>query len=339
MDRLATLKQHIDLAHGRGLEIGPLVSPLVTRDEGEVYYVDRATTEELREWFSRDPKIDPSKILEVDFVWGEKTLAQASAGKMPFDYVVASHVLEHVPDMIGWLNEVIEVLRPGGRLGLIVPDRRYTFDLRRRPSDIAELVEANLLRLRRPAPRATFDHFYRHVDVDTAAIWRGERGHPDPPMRLSETMESVARALRADEYVDTHCWVFSDLEFAEMLRLLMASGLLDLRLVSITPTRVNEFEFFVTLERPDGPSDDDQRWQANAASVPDVRKLALEQNGVAGTTPAPLDQRDGPALIEQLERANASLAAEIATLRGTASWRVTAPLRRLHALLNKRVSG
>jgi len=329
VDRLQTLRQHIDLEHGRGLEIGPLVNPLVRKSESEVYYVDRATTEELREWFSRDPKIDPASILEVDFAWGANTLAQASAAKLPFDYVVASHVVEHVPDLIGWLNEVAEVLRPGGRLGLVVPDRRYTFDVRRRPSDIAELVEAHLLGLRRPAARATFDHFYRHVDVDTSALWRGEPGHADPPMDVRGTMASVARALRNGEYIDTHCWVFSDAEFAEMLRLLMASGLVDLRVVAMVPTRVNEFEFFVTLERPDGPADDTERWRANAASVPSITPPgpAVE---------APLSPHGDATAVERLARANAALAAEVAALRGSASWRLTAPLRRIHRLLRTR---
>ena len=31
-------------------------------------------------------------------------------------------MIEHVPDLIGWLLEVAELLRPGGVLDLFVPD-------------------------------------------------------------------------------------------------------------------------------------------------------------------------------------------------------------------------
>ena len=53
------------------------------------------------------------------------------AGALPFhdhtlDYVVASHVLEHVANPIAALAECYRVIRPGGILYLVVPDRRAT---------------------------------------------------------------------------------------------------------------------------------------------------------------------------------------------------------------------
>ncbi|WP_414663855.1 methyltransferase domain-containing protein [Horticoccus sp. 23ND18S-11] len=58
-------------------------------------------------------------------------LADARALPLPdgtLDYLCSSHVLEHLPDPIAALHEWHRVLRPGGWLYLVVPDKRFTFD-------------------------------------------------------------------------------------------------------------------------------------------------------------------------------------------------------------------
>ncbi|MEX3900116.1 methyltransferase domain-containing protein [Paraburkholderia sp. BR10954] len=47
---------------------------------------------------------------------------------MKFDYVIASHVIEHVLDLVGWVHSLLAALKHAGRIVLAVPDRRYTFD-------------------------------------------------------------------------------------------------------------------------------------------------------------------------------------------------------------------
>ena len=314
MTRFELIRQHINIAKGRGLEIGPLVSPIVTGSLGEIYYTDRATTAELREWYENVPGIDVNAIVPVDFVWGERRLAAAAESKAPFDYVVASHVFEHVPDLIGCLQEVSSVLAPGGRLSLCLPDCRFTFDVRRRESDISELIEAYVLGLRRPAVRATFDHFYRHVDpVDPAARWRGDCGHTDPPFDLAKAIE-IARSATG-RYIDTHCWVFSDATFAHLVRNIAQVGLIDLRVVSFTPTRPNEIEFFVTLERPANEGcTAEERMRRNADSVPNLHYTNNDKE-------------------ETLRLRIRMLEQTLALMTNSTSWRLTAPIRKLRSLL------
>src|SRR5262245_21407020 len=58
-------------------------------------------------------------------------LADARALPLPdgtLDYLCSSHVLEHLPDPIAALHEWHRVLRSGGCLYLVVPDKRFTFD-------------------------------------------------------------------------------------------------------------------------------------------------------------------------------------------------------------------
>lgn len=79
---------------------------------------------------------------------GEKVHADyfGHACALPFrddslDYVVTSHVLEHVANPIAAFAEWHRVLRHGGIVYLLVPDRRYTWDRPRRLTPVSHLLE------------------------------------------------------------------------------------------------------------------------------------------------------------------------------------------------------
>jgi SAM-dependent methyltransferase len=80
--------------------------------------------------------------------WGfaAQFVAEASnLSKIPdesYDFVLASHVLEHLANPLRGLEEWKRVLRTGGAMVVIAPDRRATFD-RRRPPTAFEHIEAD----------------------------------------------------------------------------------------------------------------------------------------------------------------------------------------------------
>lgn len=43
------------------------------------------------------------------------------------DFVVSSHCLEHAPDVVAVLAEWCRVVRPGGRIGIVVPDGESSY--------------------------------------------------------------------------------------------------------------------------------------------------------------------------------------------------------------------
>jgi len=47
------------------------------------------------------------------------------------DFVIANHFIEHCQNPIGALQNMLRVLKPGGKLYLSIPDKRYTFDMDR----------------------------------------------------------------------------------------------------------------------------------------------------------------------------------------------------------------
>jgi len=116
---------------GRGLEIGALGNPMPLPYASEVLYSDLLLPEQIDAMYpgSRHPDI----ISDSEHFDGVATGT--------FDFVVANHVLEHVTDPIGALIEWHRILKPGGLLLISLPDKRYTFDRRRRRTPLAHLEE------------------------------------------------------------------------------------------------------------------------------------------------------------------------------------------------------
>ncbi len=197
-----------DFGQGRGLEVGPLHNTVVPRSLADVSYVDVYDREGLLSSYADDPGVDPEAIPEMDFSLfdGERvrSLPEAVGDAAPFDWVMASHVIEHVPDLIGWLQELAEVTVDGGHLLLAVPDRRYCFDLHRPGTTVGQLIEAHERGDVVPSVRAVYDYKRGHASVHAEDVWAGRVvGYGNRIYRLDEVLADVERARRG-EYVDAH---------------------------------------------------------------------------------------------------------------------------------------
>ena len=248
--RRARVLAMIDTSKMRGLEIGPLDRPVVTRDMGPIAYADHASTDELRGKYGGDPSVEPSRIVEVDHVFGDLLVDVVGVGQ--FDYVVASHVIEHVPDLVGWLKDVASVIRPGGVLSLVIPDKRYTFDYLRPVSRAAAMVDSYLIGPVRPSFGQVLESVAMSVNLEVEEAWAGSPHPLTVGFRHTEDT-ALAEALRArdGEYVDVHTWVLTPQSFFDCLRFLIRLGLFDYRVVHYIPTSPGDLEFFVALERLD----------------------------------------------------------------------------------------
>jgi hypothetical protein len=324
----------IDVARQRGLEIGALNLPVVTRAMGPVEYVDRARRDELIEWY-KDPLhgIDPADIVEVDHVWGEQTLLECVGGQRVYDYLVASHVIEHVPDLFGWLGEIGSVLVDGGLALFMVPDKRFTFDRDRQTSVSGDYVDAYLRRLRRPDTRQIFNHYN-----DTRELEVEPRGEAELTELAQGVLALCRRAEASGEYIDSHAWVFTPRSLARALDLASRLGLLPFEIARLEPTAPGSNECLLALRRlPEAMGQAAQR-AAFAASL-----AALD-------LPEEADTADVEAIRREAEADRARLAAIEAAIRGEAeaarsrlaaieastSWRLTAPLRRVIDLVRGR---
>ena len=247
MNRRERILGGLDLRRLTGLEIGAQHAPLVAKSESDVRYVDYATTDEIRAGWTKSHVVDPDALVAVDIVWGVTPLRDTVPA--PVDYIIASHVIEHVPDLVGWLAELRAALKDDGVVCLAIPDRRFTFDLFRTETVLSEGSEAHLMGHRRPTVRQVFDALSRTRPNNHTEAWESE-----PKARLAPIPEKLRRAydtardLAANpRYFDTHCWVFTPRSFLDICEGLHALGLMPFRIAHFGPTPRGELEFYARL--------------------------------------------------------------------------------------------
>ncbi len=244
-----------DFSTGRGFEIGPLDSPLVRRDEADVRYVDVYSSAQLRKRYVDNPDVVFDSIQDVDFSLIEDdgtthTLAEALAPGGPYAWGVASHVIEHIPDLVGWLAQLADVVADDGVLVLAVPDKRYCFDVHRPLTTVGQILAAHEDGDTRPGVRAVYDGNSAAADVDTGLLWSGQRP-PGYPARSHDAayVQELLDLTRQGDYVDTHVWLFTPDSLVEQLHELRRLGLVEWYVDRLVPTAVNELEFRARLRR------------------------------------------------------------------------------------------
>lgn len=182
---------------GNGLEIGPGHVPFPLLDSGvSVRYVDRWEPADNRALF---PELDedapfpqPDIVADLDI---DRLSPIEDASQ---DFVIASHVLEHLANPIAMLAELSRVLRNHGACVLLLPDRTKTFDRMRQPTTLDHLV-------------AEYRDDVRNVDDAHVADFLRGIGSPLPSPDESPALFDLHRRRS----IHVHCWTPD--EFAEVI--------------------------------------------------------------------------------------------------------------------------
>jgi SAM-dependent methyltransferase len=200
--------------HGDVLEIGPGAAPFPTAPGARVTYADRKATggrDTLYPELAGTP-YGPEADVEVDLDrTGLRGLPDAG-----YDAVVASHVIEHVADPVGALREMHRVLRPGGLLAIIVPDRTTTFDAPRQPTPAQHVLAEHADGVREVSEEHIREfcqalHDQPRLPIHTDEVWSWH-----DPARLDADLIALHRARS----IHVHCW--RPEEFAVLLAAVQA---------------------------------------------------------------------------------------------------------------------
>ncbi|MBD5778704.1 methyltransferase domain-containing protein [Pelagicoccus sp. NFK12] len=247
MSRTERILSLID-PHGYGLEIGPSHSPIAPKSEGfNVETIDHDTREGLIRKY-RDHPVDINKIEEVDYVWRGERYPDLIGSHEKYDWIIASHVIEHTPDLIAFLRDCEAVLKPSGTLALAVPDKRYCFDQFRPISGLASVVDAHFAKRTTHSPGSMAEFYLNATSKGGKIGWdKNEVGK----IEFIHTPEIAAQKMREaatqNTYNDIHSWCFTYSSFR-----LMVHDLFSLDLIQLSETESYDTtgcEFFIGLSK------------------------------------------------------------------------------------------
>jgi hypothetical protein len=250
--------QHLFSKIGRQdcvLEVAPFFDPVLAKSDYNVYYTDYVDTDALRGKADQNPTGRNAVVPPIDFVWvpGRPLRACVPPG-LTFDFVVASHVMEHVPNPVGWLNDLLSVTRVGGQVGVFLPDRRNPLDVFRNQTSFADVVAWWAGQPAIPT-----------LEQITDFLGSGSRPPSDEPQRWvrSRAMNLERRntdqnvinfaelIAREPRYLDVHCSVWESASFVDIFRRVVQFGMLN---VEVSDPIDDVYEFFVTFTKLGEPS-------------------------------------------------------------------------------------
>lgn len=216
----------------RIIEIGPSHAPIAPKAEGwNTTVVDHASRDELVEKYRNETAL-MNRVEEVDHIWRSASLASAipieDHGR--FDGLIASHVGEHFPDLVAFLQSAEKLLAPNGVICLALPDKRYCFDFFQPLSTTGDVLAAFAEKRTRHAKKAFFNHVAYTVSDNGSSGWNiGAK----PNISLGWTLEQALAAFNDASrdptlpYKDTHTWFFTPTSFELIMLELHHLGLTE----------------------------------------------------------------------------------------------------------------
>jgi hypothetical protein len=248
LDRHEKILSKINRA-GKGLEIGPSYSPVAPRSAGfDVEILDHLSQAELVEKYSK-ANVNLSAIERVDYVWKGESYQELTGKSGYYDWIIASHVIEHTPDLVGFLKDCSGLLKESGVLSLVVPDKRYCFDHFRPVTGLARIVDAHLWNKSAiHSPGTIAEALINSVKKNGAIAWHaGTPGEYQMVYTPSDARFHMERVLKEHAHLDEHAWCFTPSSFRLIMMDLASICLLELKETGFHPTE--GIEFFVSLSK------------------------------------------------------------------------------------------
>ncbi|MBL4774252.1 MAG: methyltransferase domain-containing protein [Alcanivoracaceae bacterium] len=247
MNRNQKVLKHVN-KQGCGIEIGPSIRPIAPKSNGfNVEIIDHASQEDLKIKYEKH-NVDISNIEEVDFVWSGEKYSKLTNKKKHYDWLIASHLIEHTPDLVEFINNCEEILNANGVISLVIPDKRYCFDHYRPLTGLSQVVDGHLQKRTIHTPGSIAEYYLNVVSKNNTIAWNkyveGEYKFIHEPTDATRGMNSV---LLNNKYIDIHAWCFTPHSFRLLINDLNFLGLINFKELDFYPTE--GCEFYITLSK------------------------------------------------------------------------------------------
>jgi len=231
-----------------GLEIGPSHNPIAAKRDGfNVHIIDHMNKADLKKKYA-EHNVDLSRIEDVDFIWKGESYAQLTSRRKYYNWIIASHVIEHSPDLVSFLNQCDEVLKEDGVLSLAIPDSRFCFDSFRPITGIGKVLDAYYNKHTIHTPGTAAEYFLNFTKRGGTICWNDSfREEFKLEFTKQNAYENAQAILDQHVYIDLHAWCFTPTSFRLIIQDLNDLGLISLKEVSFFPTY--GCEFYISLGR------------------------------------------------------------------------------------------
>jgi len=246
---------------GKGLEIGPSIRPIVPKRDGyNVETIDHAEKKDLQEKYLAHGH-DVEGIEDVDYIWSGQSYTELTGKRNYYDYIIASHVIEHTCDLIGFLCDCSNILNDNGILSLAIPDKRFCYDYLRPTTSISRVIENHIKPGTVHTPGTIYEHTSNACSSDGNISWTYLDLPVDvnPIHNLDEAIRMYNKSLKQDEYIDAHNWIFTKSSFELLIYDLNCLELLDLQITKSFETEENEFFISMRKRKEDFIPNDEAR--------------------------------------------------------------------------------
>lgn len=148
---------------GYGVEVGPSYNPVAPKKAGyKVHVIDQMNREQLVAFY-QGHQAPVENIEHVDYVWNGKPYEELTGRSHFYDWIIASHVIEHTPDLLGFLENCDHILKADGVLSLAVSDSRYCFDHFRPLTSLASILDTHFEKRTRPSAGSVYEYYLNVV--------------------------------------------------------------------------------------------------------------------------------------------------------------------------------
>jgi len=242
----------------KGIEIAPWFRPLAPKNKGyDCQILDVYSKQQLLERAINDSNIPPEThtlLEEVDFVGSATEIADLvpTIEHGTFDYIISSHNFEHLPNPIKFLQGCEKILKPKGRLIMVLPDQRACFDYFRPHTAIAEWIEAFLEDRKKPSRRQLFEQeaYFSEYWSETEKIYAFSLLHQHNKIvctgNINKEYKQWIEAKETNQYSDAHCSVMTPSSFELLILESNLLGLTNFGTREISET--HDCEFVVVLD-------------------------------------------------------------------------------------------
>lgn len=346
----------------RILEIGPLNRPIAKKNEFmNTHYCDIRSTEQVKALYAGNEylqktgiQIDVNTIVDIDFVLKD-SYKDTFGHYDKFDYIIASHVLEHVEDLIGFLQDVATVLSEAGELLIVYPDKRYCFDHFRESASFRDAFDV-FKRGKEQNARMALDFFLNVVHENNAMrYWEEDRIEELLPWGDIDGVEmNYKEILKHEKIDDVHYWPFTDRGFLKFLYDCHRFHLLNFCCVDFQRTLENEQQFMIALKlSPNVLKENSKELEALAQAIkklPDEYFSKIDLDMIAKCNELELENQKLQLTIDELSKSelllsnqveadklrlkalyneNKKLDQTISGIYDSNSWKITRPIRHI----------